>query len=482
MDVIKGLAEALGPYMQKGNGNGFTAQHSPYQYGMKAAGTPDPNAYLYSRGGLFGRCDGTADLINALVGPIGFEGALDWIGTDTEREFVDALAAVSETGNEQNAVCGDCVRVNVTSCAQFYCFGRFCRQTPELQFDRLSLKGHDGVPVKALFGSITDTEGNVLLGQGEMITDAFMLQSRLAGYGLRLKNSTMLWNGNPCNGNSVYQEYQGFELMINTGKVDAYTQEACDGLDSFLLDFNSASFTSDGANAVTNWFKRVVNELSLRADRAGFDWNTANMFIVMTPNQWDCVAKVYACAGVDLCSIGNSENEVVASADQAQERYQGYLTRMSLPINGREYPVILDSQITETHGNANGDCSDIFFITTEINGETVTFGQYQNFNDTYGTISNELTSLFGSDDIAITDNGRFALVRDNSRGCFDIQVYTKPRVVMRAPWLSGRIQNACCSVLGTPFPDPAGSGRVYEKSGGRSSTPIPTLYGDCVDC
>jgi hypothetical protein len=97
-----------------------------------------------------------------------------------------------------------------------------------------------------------------------------------------------------------YAEYIGFQNIINTGKVDAYTQLACDAMDSFLMDMNFQNFTSDGALAVRRWFKRVVDQLDVRASRAGLDWNSAEMFIVMHPNLWDCVARVYACAGIDL--------------------------------------------------------------------------------------------------------------------------------------------------------------------------------------
>ena len=60
-------------------------------------------------------------------------------------------------------------------------------------------------------------------------------------------------------------------------------------------------------------------------------------------------------------------------------------------------------------------------------------------------------------------------MRDNSRGCFDVQVYTKPRIVARAPWLLGRIQNVCCDVLEQPLPDSTASGGVYELDGGRQT-------------
>src|SRR3990172_946529 len=145
------LAKALAPLVG--------GQSGGYAYGQKAAGTPQ-SSYLYTEGGLFGRCDGTSTLINALVGPIGYEKVLTWVGTDTEKEFVDAWTDIAITAGEQSAVCGNCQTVSMQACAQFYCFGRFCRQSQELQFDRLGLRANSSVPIKTLFGSITDAAGN----------------------------------------------------------------------------------------------------------------------------------------------------------------------------------------------------------------------------------------------------------------------------------------------------------------------------------
>jgi hypothetical protein len=372
--------------------------------------------------------------------------------------------------------------VELAACAQFYCFGRFCRQTQELQFDRLGLRANSNVPVKTLFGAVTDSAGNVLIPMGEQITDAFALQARSVGYLLRLKHADLIWQGNPCNNSGSYQEFVGMQLIVNTGKYDAYTQLDCDSIDSFLMNMNYNNFTADGAYAIRHWFHRAVGQIKYRAMTAGFDWDSATMYIVMSQNMWDQVARTYACAGLDLCTVGNTNNELTASSDQAQDRYEMYLNQLALPIDGRMYPVVIDNMIPETTGQANGTCSDIYFVTTEINGETILYGEYQDFNRTYGRTRQEMVSLFGSDDIAITDNGRFALVRDNSRGCFDVQVYTKPRLVAMAPWLCARIQNACANVLQSPYPDPTGTDRVYMQDGGRASVPVPTLYGPCTDC
>lgn len=485
-DALQALAAAISPYLSgQKSGIPSDALYWGGQLGMKAGGTPVGGGhYLYDYGGLFGRCDGPSMLINAMVGPIGVEKVLTWVGTDTEKEFVDALKAIEESGTEQATACGDCKKISLKACAQLYCFGRFCRQTDELQFDRIGLKAHSNVPVKNLFGAVTDASGNVLIPTGSQITDVFMLQTRAVGYALRLKNSTLIWSGNPANNNAnnSYAEYKGLQLIVNTGKYDAYTDLYCESIDSFLMNYANNNPTAVGTYAITSWFQRMVGQFIRRAEGAGFGWDTATMYIVMTPNAWDCVARAYACSGLELCSGASTSRTVTQSADQARARYEEYLSRMALPIWGRWYPVILDSQIPETAGTANGICSDIYFLTTEIQGESILYGQYQDFNATYGRTRQELVSMFGSDDIAITDNGRYAVIRDNERGCFDVQVLTKPRLVAVAPWLSGRVTNVCCNVTQEPFPDPTGSGKIYEKDGGRSSTPVPVLYDPCPDC
>ncbi len=467
-EFLQALAKAISPYVDGKSGG--------YAYGQKATGAPATAPYLYSDGGLFGKCDGTSTLINALVGPIGFEKVMTWIGTDTEKEFVDAWTDININSGEQSTVCGSCATAAMQACAQFYCFGRFCRQTQELQFDRLGTRAHAGVPIRNLFGSISGPAGEVLVPMGSAISDDFYIQTSLVGYALRLKLAQMLWNGNPINNTGAYAEFNGFQTLVNTGKFDAYTQLACSALDSFLLNFANNAPTADGTYAIRSWFHRMVNQFRIRAAGAGFDWDSSQMYIVMTPNLWDCIAKVYACAGVDLCTV-SGQNRVNVDANQAQNRYESYLNSMQLPIDGRMYPVVLDNLIPETAGQANGICSDIYFITTEISGRTITYGQYQDFNKTFGRVNDELRAMFGGSPIAITDNGRYAVIMDNVRGCFDVQSIVKPRIVAEMPQLLGRIRNVCCNVLGQPFPDATGSGRVYEVGGGRSLSPVSTLYG-----
>ncbi len=451
--------------------------------GQKASGTPSNFAPIYGTGGLFGQCDGPSTLINAMVGPIGIEAVLNWYGTDTEREHVDALTDIEESGLEASTACGDCVKVALKACEQYYCFGRICRGTQELAFDDIGLRATSATPKRVLHGAITDAAGNVIVPNGARIDDAFFLQARAAGYALRYKNSQMIWTGNPVNNSGSYMEYVGLQLLVNTGKYDSRTMQACPALDSKLMNYGYQNPTAVGAYAIQNWFRTMVLYFMRRAGGANFDWNTAKMYIAMSEDLWDCVSRVFACTGADLCNLGSAtEAQVSISADQALERYHQFQRDMALPILGKLYPVVLDSQIPQYTGQPGGVCSDIYFLVTEIGGEEVFFGQYQDFNLTYGRVANEFRALFGSDDIAITDNGRYAIIRDNKRGCFDIQVYVKPRLVSLTPWLLGRIQNVCCAGAGkNVYPDPNLQASIYSPGGGRETTPVPVLYGPCED-
>jgi hypothetical protein len=109
------LAAALGPYLngEKTVNQGYIPNGMGHFQNVKASGNPSSDAYMYVNGGLFGRCDGNPVLVNALVGPIGFEAVLDWVGSDTEREFFDAWTGIPDTGNEQSTVCGDCPTVDL---------------------------------------------------------------------------------------------------------------------------------------------------------------------------------------------------------------------------------------------------------------------------------------------------------------------------------------------------------------------------------
>lgn len=439
----------------------------------KAAGTPSVIDW-YQAGGLFGTTEGEQMLVNALVGPMGIESYLPWRGTRVEKKFTDALTGTSESGSNQSTVCGDCKTIDLSACTQFYPLGRFCAQTPEEQADNLGLMEQEASFVRNIFGDITGPGGEVLIPRNTMIEDRFYIDIRMVGYLLRKLNGTMIWNGDPVNNNKAYKEFKGLEMIVNTGKFDALTELSCPALDSFIMNIAGNNWTADGAYAVRNWFARQVQQFMKRASGAGLDWATANMVIVMTENMWDTIARLYACAGLDLCSSGVSDANISInqSADAQLDRYHTMLNTKKLSILGREYQVVVDTLMTETDNGDGTFTSDIYFLTLGINGEDVLYGEYQDFSQTFAAAKAELARLFGSgnSDVGWTDGGRYMVLSSQVRGCFDVQAILKPRLVARAPFLSGRITNAVAVPLSEGFPD------SDTFTGGRTAAPLEFLY------
>ena len=454
----------------------------------KASGTPI-STYLYSEGGLFGSAKQDPALINAMVGPFGYESKLIFMGTKTENPIVTSLTCITSSGYSQSTSCYDCGKPSIAKCDQSACFGRICQQTQEVLFDELGLMANNQIQQKVLYGNITDPAGNVLIPQGGTISDMFTLNVLAAAYNLRREIGQMLWTGNPASNAGGYAEFTGFDLLINTGKADALSGQLCPLLDSHVVSYGNQIVGATGSDSIVAEVSGIVRTIRYRIMTAGFDTNGAVIDIVMSPTLWDCVADAWACEyGVNCATGATSTNDALAVAN-LRDRFKNELF---LTVDGLRYPVTLDNGINVTNtsiGNTNVRCSTIYVITRILPGGPVvpdspgngviTYGEYQDMNASAGATMRWFQQQFGSTPVSVTDGGRFAIAPTTSGGwCFDARILTKPRLRMLMPQLSGRLTNVCCANVGK-YLDPTGSGGAYDYCGGDDSTPENYLYGDC---
>jgi len=455
---------------------------------MKATGNPI-TTYAYSEGGLFGSCKQDPVLINAMVGPMGYESKLQFVPTATENPIVQSLTSISSASYAQATSCGDCGVPSIQRCAQTACFGRICQQTEEVLFDELGLMANNNVQQLALYGNITDPAGNILIGQGQPITDMFTLHLIAAAYNLRREIGQMLWTGNPAANLGGYNEFAGFDLLINTGHQDALTGIACNGLDSVIDSFNGDVVGATGSSSVVAEISGLIRSIRYRIQAAGFSTDGSVIDIVMHPTLWDCVADAWACEYGLNCQLGATpQNDALAVANLRDR----FVNELYLTVDGLRYPVTLDNGINVTLtpvGNDTAFCSTIYAITRILpggppvpdspGGGVITYGEYQDFSKTGAGALQWFASQTGHNPISVTDGGRFVVAPQFSGGyCFDAKIMTKPRIRMLMPQLAGRLTNVCCIPIGT-YPDVTGSGGVYEVGGGATTTPPNYLYGDC---
>jgi len=402
---------------------------------------------------------------------------------------VQSLTSIQSSGYAQSTSCYDCGTPTISRCAQTACFGRVCQQTEEMLFDELGLLANNNVNQLALYGNVTDPAGNVLIGQGQPVSDMFTLHLIAAAYNLRRRIGTLLWAGNPASNAGGYEEFAGFDLLINTGHVDALTGVACDGLDSVVNNFASQVVGATGSASIVAAISGLVRSIIYRIQTSGFSEEGAVIDIVMHPTLWDCVADAWACEyGINCATGATATNDALAVANLRD----GFKSQKYLTVDGNRYPVTLDNGIAVTNtlvGNETAKCSTVYVITRVLpggppvpdspGGGVITYGEYQDFGRTAREALAWFASQMGFNPIAVTDGGRFATAGMFNGGyCFDAKVMTKPRVRMLMPQLAGRLTNVCCVPIGT-YPDVTGSGGIYEVGGGATTTPPNYLYGDC---
>jgi hypothetical protein len=270
----------------------------------------------------------------------------------------------------------------------------------------------------------------------------------------------------------------GLQLIVNTGKNDVISGLDCNALDSYLLDYGSNVVGATGSTSILAYLAGLIRSIRYRAAGANFSADGLVTNLVMHPAVWEQVAQAVACEYGLVCNVGSTTQQDAMRVADVRDRFIG---ESILRIDGKDYPVVLDNLIPHTvtaYGNGPKYCSDIYAITTMVDGREVAWGEYQDFNVTGGRALAELKSMFGATLIAVTDGGRFVHAPTTQGGfCFDVRTVTKPRLIFEMPWLSGRVQNVCVVPVGT-YPGPTGSGLYGEVDGGASTKPYLGLYYD----
>lgn len=446
---------------------------------FRATGVPGGTSPMYGLGGLFGVCDADPTVINAMVGPIGVERALTWRGSDVQSPLYDSLVWMGSSGFDQTGLCADCGKPSFKECTQSACFGRICQMTNEHAVDQIGLRGRTTTPRISLFGNITDPSGNVLVAQGQEISDMFTLELAGAAYNLRYRVGWMMWNGNPVANAGGAWQFPGFPLLYNTGKFDVRTNVTCSALDSTLIPFNGIVGVA-GQPSIYAALMSLV--LSVNQRITGMDKNPSdsNQFFIMSPRHWEVVSRAIACEYGLVC--GQSAGAEWQDARERAEFWNELVANAYIPIFGRKYPVVVDNVMpytTQYYGDETAFCQDIYFVTESLEGMTILYGEYQDFNMTAGDTLAWFRSMFGSSPVSVTDNGRYVWAPTTFGGfCFDARLLVKPRVIALMTQLGGRVTDVCVLPLGR-YKDVTGSGGLYEDVGGISHKPYLGMYGYC---
>ena len=477
---LEQFAAALMPFME---------QQKARQFGLKhdASGTPISTGYSHGPGGVLTFPGTDPTVFHTIMGNSSLLGQLPAMpSVYTNPTFTTITGISDDVGSEKVEVCDNAPVAGLMSgCKLTSVFGRYERATPELELNRLGQRNDRADPLDlTLVGSPISSTGIFNSGAqsaaapGDVLVNEVSRKFWERNVSLWRLLSRQLWVGSPANnsGGGGYKELSSFSVLVNTGHTDAETNTTCPSMDSDIKNFNFGQVDAANSNIVA-MMTALYHQLFRRAELTGVlpvRWVIAmrsQMFYELTAI-WPCSYLSYRCAvspGMVSPMVGNidAQEAIRFRDDMRAGKY--------LMIDGVRIDVVLDEGIPELSNTDNGNvpntcfASDIYFIPMSVvGGRAVTYLEYFDYTNP------SLQAALGDSMTIGRVEGAFLTTMRQTNWCVVWQTKVEPRLIMRTPWLAGRLQNVVyCPIQHDPSPFPD---EPYYQAGGETSRPGPSLY------
>jgi hypothetical protein len=463
------------------------AKEFNYQEKHDAPGSPSTAGFLHGPGGLLSYPGLDPMVFHTIMGQR--QGLMAQLPTRATRfgspvfEVLTGIGAGS--GSEKEDVCDNAPIGGVLAGCKFTApFGRYERATREVEINRLGLLNDRAEPMDLRLIGSANFESAYINASGppaDVLTNEFnrLFWERAVEYERLLNRQT--WNGNPANNaaGGGYKEFAGIDLMLGSsaGWIDAETGSACPSTAPDLKNFQCARVDQNGDELV-NTLSYMYRYVRSQADATGVSpvrWAFVmreDLFWEVT-KVWPCSYLSYACQNPDLS--GNFTVNI-DSGDTIQMRDDMRANKFLL-IDGVRIDVILDDAIafdtdtTSSQVDAGCFCSDIYLLPFSVSGGiSVLYLEHLDYRA--AGVANAVNDQLGL--YRVTNGGAFVETVRQTNWCVQWQAKIEPRIVLRTPWLAGRLQNVGWCPLQTPpqsFPDDP-----YFVDGGETSRPGPSLF------
>lgn len=421
-----------------------------------------PNA-LFNTPGL-GRTIVNAGLISPLPG---LYGSLEAMGHVHTTRFINPVfpmltGQTASTGDEPTENCAPGRRPgNLKICKQTWAFGQLTMTSQVVSLHDAGQVNNTGesLDLQLIGNPFAD-----LPNTGIAVNPRDLFLRREAKAMVELINAFrrdycgLTFTGNPANTAASaggYKEYNGLDRLINTGYKDSETGIACAAADSTIvtnlsglaIESNSEEFVSTLVEAY-DYVKYLAAQLTLGEISWAFVMRRG-AFRALT-EIWPCTYRTYRC-NLTENNAARVNLDGNAMANMVVEMRKGEY----LLIDGIEVPVIIDDCQPETFVNnasAGGGTwtSDIYLVPLKgsaFSGDEyspsgqITFLDFFDYNAP-GAAADVITGLGVQSTAQVSRDGRYLIIKEPpTRGCYDIQIWTRPRLINRAPFLSVKFED-----------------------------------------
>lgn len=430
------------------------------------------NNLLYGGGGLFSLC-ADENLINASVNDDGIVAALPWKPTtmDVRRQALITAMGHLAGGAQPENQCGDPPVSDWRGCEYEWCLGRIRGRSPAYDRTDLGTRWCEAYPIFRSYGSIT-LGGETILPSGTQIENDAEWGAVMAAVQVKQILGRWMYTGNRQTNRHMFD---GLQVLINTGYTDVHSKIACTAADSKVEDYESDCIGDPtSTKSIYAYLDAVVQRIIQRARQAGLSQPRPQDMMILCRTEVAEALYEYLVCNMGACATGYGAqpfgvNQMptqvqVVTADYARQQADNMRRGSFVRIHGMDIPVVTDDYMPFVNGDNDARISNIYVLTLQCGGLPLVYGEYQDFRAGVGdSASGMYEELYGA---RVTDEGRFYVWQERTNTCFDMRLSLKPRLVVAAPFLQGRIMNVCAQPLNPPLSSYPPDGSPYYPDGG----------------
>ena len=437
----------------------------------KDPATTNTATTLHGLTGIFNGPGLERDVISAHVRPYGISSLLPVLpSVSVDPRFASITGISGPEGAQPDHACENAPTSYMKSCNLTARFGLKRFDTRTIEFDTTMLKVNRGdFTDLVLRGRLLGLEGfspRLPISEGDVLN--IMTASEMVQTGVQFERAlnTDMWQGTVAAGT-----FPGLDSQIATGQMDADTQTLCPSLDSDVKEF-AYSDVCGTTRDIVEYMSAMEFYITSQAEQSGLApvkhvWAMRPQLFFELSACWPCKYLTNRCSTTNTNNVG----AVILNDNTNVNMRDDMRNRKKITVNGTEYDVVLDTGIFEHNNINNGNlapgqyASSIFFLPLTIQGNfPVLYREHVDYRDSIATAN---TSLLRGMNTFWTDDGIYAWAYEEEKWCYKLAGKTEQRVVLRTPWLAGKIQH----VLYTPLQhlrdaDPASP---YWRDGGVSA-------------
>ena len=378
-----------------------------------------------------------------------------------ENELAEILTAQgADSGSNPANTCGDPAIAGNLKVAQIKAvFGQYFKGTPVYDISKAGLRKDRSDIDRFLINPNVPT-GNPFVPEPVMV-DANSINTPVGKMLLELGQSALLdfsythFRGDSSKAYSAarlgfIKEYDGLDKWIRDDYDDEVSSTDADALNSYVT--TGGELDGDFVAQLSDMFR------TLRTDAELIGMPNVRWAIVVNPRAIYPLVDIWACNyQTARCLVDNVSRQDVSTVTALREQmYSGNF----LLIDGERVPFLSDFGMAATQAEDTGIwTSDVFIVPMNSSGTPLTYLEYLPYTNAEVA---EFLAL-GFDQVRVINGGFYLMTFKRQGFCLSYQVTARPRLIMRTPFLAGRIDDVTFTST-TPFRQPEAG--TYFKGGG----------------